>query len=175
MRSRIIAVLLVMAAATGTALADFTANVVTKYGGATQTAKLTVKGKNARLEPNDGSSIVIIRGDKNVTWVLSPKTKTYREMKSAQYGHDSAFYERMSDVRKLGKEKVNGYLCNKYVIPSRTRGVTTTVWVSDELSQEVRVTSQTPKDGYSVDVTNIKKRWIFGTSFNLPKGYKLAK
>ena len=136
--------------------------------------KIFVKGDNTRIEMPGEALVIIARSDKKVTWILSPKTKTYREMKGAQPKHGSAFYDRIPGVQRLGKEKANGYLCSKYAI--RTQGkvaATTTIWVSDELSMEVKAVTQTAGGVQTLDLTNIKKKWLWwGTSFNLPKGYK---
>jgi hypothetical protein len=173
-RGKSIAILLVLVIMAGAAYADFSADMVTKARGVTQTAKIFVKGDNTRIEMPGAALVIIARGDKKVTWLLSPKTKTYREMTGAQTKHGSAYYDRVPGIQRLGKEKANGYLCSKYAI--RTQGkvpATTTIWVSDELSMEVKAVTQTAGGAQSLDLTNIRKRWLWnGSLFNLPKGYK---
>lgn len=173
-RGKTIAIMLILVVMAGMACADFTADMVTKSRGVTQTAKIFVKGENTRIEMPGDTVVVIVCGDKKVTWILSPKTKTYREIPSAQTKHGSAYYDRIPGIQRLGKETANGYLCSKYAI--RTQGkvaATTTIWVSDELNTEVKAVTQTAGGAQSLDLTNIKKKWLWnGSLFSLPKGYK---
>ena len=173
MKPRNIAFLLVLAALTATACADFKADIVMKNGGVTTTGKLLVKGDKSRIE--FPTTIIIRRPDKGVSWMCSTKSKTYAEMPDKQTGRRKAAYESMPGVKRLGTETVSGYPCDKFQIVTGGRAPTsTTIWVSDKLNQELKVVSQSSAGTTTVDVQNIKRTFFFGKTFEIPKGYTKA-
>ena len=170
MKVRIIAVLLVSLAVTAAAYADFKADVVVRQGGTTTNGKLLSKGDKSRIEfPN---AIIIKRPDKGVSWMISTQTKTYVEMPEKQAGRRTTFYESIPGVKRLGAETVSGYPCSKYQIVMQGKvSATTTVWVSDKLNQELKIISQSPAGQMTMEVQNIKRTFLFGKTFEIPKGY----
>ena len=176
MKLRIIAVLLVMAALTATAYGDYKADVVMTTNAGTGTGKIFLKGDMSRTELTNGSMIIITRPDKGICWMLSPKTKTYTEFPARQpAGRKSAQYASMPGAKRLGSETVNGYQCDKYQIVTKGKVVAnTTVWVSDKLNEVLKIISQSPGRTSSMEVRNIKKTWLLGKTFEVPKGYTKA-
>ena len=173
MKPKNIVFLLVLAALTATACADFKADIVMKNGGVTTTGKLLVKGDKSRIE--FPTTIIIRRPDKGVSWMCSTKSKTYAEMPDKQTGRRKAAYESMPGTKRLGTETVSGYPCNKYQIVMQGKTPTsTTTWVSDKLNMELKVTSQSAGRTMTMDVQNIKRTFLFGKTFEIPKGYTKA-
>lgn len=173
MKLRIIAILLLLAAITSAAYADFKADMVMTEGSNTRTAKLCIKGDKLRMEMGDGSMVMIRRPDKGVFWMLWPKTKTYREVPDKGTGRKTALYESMPGVKRLGTETVSGYECNKYQIVRQGKiTVTATVWVSDKLNMEMKVISQAQGRTMTMEVKNVKRSLFLGKTFEVPKDYK---
>ena len=172
-RGRIIAILAVLTVLAGTAYADFKADLVVKSGSVTRTGKLFLKGDKSRMELPD--SIVIKRPDKGVAWMLTPSKKTYFEMPDKETGRRVAAYDKMLGMKRLGTETVSGYPCNKYQVVTQGKApATVTIWVSDKLNMEMRMTSQSSAGTMSMDVQNIKRTFLFGKTFEIPKGYTKA-
>ena len=173
MKGRNIAIILVLLALAGTALADYKADMVIKANGVSSTGKVFLKGDKARIEVP--GSIVIKRPDKGVTYMLSPKSKTYMEFPDKQTRRKIALYESMPGVKRLGTETVNGYPCNKYQISTQGRAPSTaTIWVSDKLNIELKVVSQSPGRSMTMDIQNVKRTFLFGKTFEIPKDYTKA-
>ena len=170
MKVRIIAVLLVSLAVTAAAYADFKADVVVTTGGTTTNGKLLMKGDKSRIE--FPTNIIIKRPDKGISWIISPKDKTYVEVPDKQTGRRTAVYEGIPGVKRLGAETVSGYPCNKYQIATGGQApTTTTIWVSEKLNQELKIIGQSPAGTMTMDVQNIKRTFLFGKTFEIPKDY----
>ena len=172
-RGRIIAILAVLTVLAATAYADYKADLVIKSGATTRTGKVFLKGDKSRIELPD--SIVIKRPDKGVVWVLMPGKKTYLEMPNKETGRRVAAYDKMPGLKRLGTETVSGYPCNKYQVVTKGKApATVTIWVSDKLNMEMRMTNQSQAGTMSMEMQNVKRTFLFGKTFEIPKGYTKA-
>ena len=83
-------------------------------------ARLYVKADKIRQEflKQDMKQVIILRLDKGVTWSLMPEDKMYMEMsgigKEATDPEIEKKIKDMAEKKSLGKEKISGYVCEKY-------------------------------------------------------------
>ena len=178
--SRLAAVAVGIFALAGLCLAaEYSAEVVTKRGDRSHVSKVYVKGQNQRREMKmEGRQhIVIVRGDKKLMWMLFADTKTYMEIRDAKGFADDPKMERYAKdlgSRKLvGKEKVSGYQCDKYLFTFKNKELgTQTQWMSPKLGAVIKTQSRGGKHVGSTVYKNIKEGKISSSLFELPKGYK---
>ena len=160
--------------------AEFTAEFIETRGGMTSKGKVYVKGGNMRRETTQGKHkrITIHRADKKVTWILDPAQKTYMEMRGrrsdrppgGRMGH--APRKDLGTRKLVGKEKVNGYLCDKYAFVYKDKTMDTQYqWVSPKLKFTIKLEHKTPKFSMLVEYTKIKEGKVPASMFELPKGY----
>jgi outer membrane lipoprotein-sorting protein len=169
---------------------EMSADMTTKARGQTITGKLYMKGNKLRQDITNPQMkmTTLVRGDKNVVWMIQPAQKSYMEMKTPPGSVNVGKTMQIDDlVNKLGgknavtqklvgKETVNGYPCEKYVItqkqprPGAPRE-TATVWLSKKLGIPVRIkiAGQMPTE---INFTNIRQGGVSDSIFELPKGFK---
>lgn len=158
---------------------EFSADFVNKSGGQTQSGKIYVKGKKMRQEITMGTQthVSIIRGDKKVTWLLFPEQKTYMEVeyKEPEPVTASAIEEITKDRvhrRLVGKETVNGYLCDKYELVYQDKSIgTQTVWISKKLGVMVKMEQTASGFPMSMEFKNIAVKDVPDSVFEIPAGY----
>jgi len=160
--------------------AEFSADFVNVQGTQRSSGKTYVKGSKSRMEITEGpqKSITIVRGDKETVWVLDPTRKTYMEM--ANLG--SAFapgpeaekkLEELGERKLVGKETVNGYLCDKYDFVYKDKSLgTQTHWMSRKLGVMIKMEHKNPDYPMSMELKNIKRGGVSDSLFELPAGYK---
>ena len=92
----------------------FSADVVSYYGQDTMRGKIYISGDKMRVE--SGGTISITRMDKKVVWLLMPTERMYTEQAITLRNVVPSAYPSPYEVERtlLGREKVNGYECNKY-------------------------------------------------------------
>lgn len=161
--------------------AEFSADVVQKMGKLSMNGKVYVSGQKMRQETTGGpmSQISIMRGDKNVAYVLMPSSKQYMEMKGQKGQFDPGSPKlpeqlaKMATRKSLGKETVNGYVCDKsaYIFKDKTKG-TMTQWISPKLHYPIKTDWKTSKGRIYMECKNIKEGRVAGKLFDVPKGYK---
>jgi hypothetical protein len=144
--------------------------------------KVYVKGVKSRREAMKNgklAEISIFRPDKKLIWILNVAQKTYIEMKmptSTDAGGLDAKIKEMADIKQLGQENVNGYLCNKvqYVYKNKQLG-TLTSWVAIKLNYMIKMLMVSSYGTTKMNYTNIKEGRQADALFELPGGYKLVK
>lgn len=160
---------------------QFSADMVLKAEGETQVMRYYHGNQKMRTETRmeDGSrviSIIDIPGKKMIT--LMPETNTYMEMSGvddsqgwfdskdfAEEGRNDPDY----DVKKVGSEMVNGYLCDKYIsTPKKADLEQSTTWFSPKLGYPVKSISPS----HTMELTNIKEGTQSAALFTVPKGYQ---
>ncbi|MBW1730484.1 MAG: DUF4412 domain-containing protein [Deltaproteobacteria bacterium] len=173
------AVCIVAAFATITLAAEFTADIVQKGTMGTMTGKIYVKGKNVRREMTimGQKQITITRADKRVTWILMPQQMTYMEMKwntkQAQASENLDELEKRGKKKYLGKEKISGYSCSKYVYtPNDPSQPPVTVWVSKKLNYPLKMKVAGPQGHMTILYKNIKQKKLSDSLFRVPKNYE---
>jgi|YNPNPStandDraft_1061719.scaffolds.fasta_scaffold34252_1 outer membrane lipoprotein-sorting protein len=161
--------------------AEFSADTITTTPGMSMNGKLFVQGKKIRQEVNMGSMkhIVIFRPDKNVTWMLDPKSKTYVEMPARPRMMDPSILKDEAEMKKLGvkknlgTEKVNGFVCDKFRLTYKDKSMgSSTVWVSKQLEWPLKTESKGPRGTMVAETKNIKVGKLPSSLFEIPKGYK---
>lgn len=160
--------------------AEFSADLLLKQGGETMTGKVYVKGDKTRQEfvQQGQKQITILRPDKGVTWVLMPAEKIYMEMSSQEgAAYDPQLDQNIRDkaeIKLLGKETVNGHVCDKYqyIYHDTSRG-TLTQWVSKQLNIPIKTEYKSPSGYMLTEYKNIQKRNVQDSLFEVPGDYML--
>lgn len=159
--------------------AEFSADIAGTMHGQAVSGKFYVKGSNVREEVSTPQQkmIMISRPDKKVAWMIYPTQKTYMEMTGkvpdAKALASQALPKGMGTSKLVGKEKVNGYLCDKYVVTSTGKGAgTLTQWISPKLGVPVKMVQTGGKQTTTIELKNIKEGGVANSLFAPPKGYK---
>ena len=95
---------------------DFSADMVSRAGNETFTAKIYVADKKARTESPE--SIIITRMDKNLAYMVMPSEKMYMEhpIDPSMLPKASKSFEGETERQSLGKETVNGQSTEKFKV-----------------------------------------------------------
>lgn len=159
--------------------AEFSADMVQTREKALNKGKLYVKGGKIRQEITVGrKQIVIVRPDKKLVWTLDPATKIYMVVtQKIMRGFDDPAFR--AGVKKIGapkrvvKETVNGYLCEKRRwVTKGTPATTLTEWVSRQLGIVLKSEMKAPWATTVIEYKNIKVGKVPDSLFEIPKGYK---
>jgi outer membrane lipoprotein-sorting protein len=160
--------------------AEFSADLLLKQGGETMTGKVYVKGDKTRQEfvQQGQKQIRIIRPDKGLMWLLMPAEKIYMEMSSQESGaYDPTLDQNIEDkaeMKSLGKETVNGYVCDKYLYSYHDTSMgTTTLWISKKLNYPIKTEYQSSSGDMLVEYKNIKEGNVQNSLFDVPGDYML--
>jgi outer membrane lipoprotein-sorting protein len=168
-----------LAFATLAVAAEFSADIAGTMSGQAVSGKFYVKGSNVREEVSTPQQkmIMISRPDKKVAWMIYPTQKTYMEMTGkvpdAKALANQALPKGMGTRKLVGKEKVNGYLCDKYVVTLTSKGAgTLTQWISPKLGVPVKMAQTGGNQTMTIELKNIKEGGVANSLFAPPKGYK---
>ena len=163
----------------GATFSQFKADMVQTSEGVTTTSKLYVEGPFYCIEQDEGGTAVrvIVNKDEMVTRVLRPSDKMYLEMSS------TGMMSKMNDVfmsvedlqgstdaKLVGKEDVNGYSCDKYVVNRDGKDVMT-FWISPELEFPIKVVNMMGNK-MTMELKNIKEGDVDDALFQIPAGYQ---
>jgi hypothetical protein len=166
--------------AAGPALNNFSADVVTTTQGGTATAKIYIKNGKKRIEmtSNGSPSVMIIRPDKKVIWMISPETKTYRAvpMRNRKRSMISDVWDsnEKSERKFVGKETVDGHPTKKYQVIEIIDGKKKPsgyLWEATDMHNFL-IKHQTEDGKRTTLCKNIKRGGVADSLFNLPAGYK---
>ena len=174
------AVLLALGLAIPTWAAEFSADMLQKMAGQTQTGKIFMKGSKMRMEMDTpgGKTINIILPDEGKSIMLIPQQKMYMEMSSADTpgspppaGKDDL--EKMADLKNLGKEKINGYSCDKYEVIYNDKTMGKMIqWISPKLNIPLKMAGEGPHGDFTLEYKNIKEGGVPDSMFQVPPGYQ---
>ena len=160
--------------------AEFSADLLLKQGGETMTGKVYVKGDKTRQEfvQQGQKQITIVRPDKGLMWVLMPAEKIYMEMSSEEgAAYDPQLDQNIknkAEMKLLGKETVNGYVCDKYqYIYHDTSMGTATQWISKKLNYPIKTEYQSSSGYMLTEYKNIKEGNVQNSLFDVPGDYML--
>jgi len=159
--------------------AEFSADLIIDNPQGKFTGKVYVKADKIRQEfLNAGmKQVVILRLDKGVTWSLMPENKMYMEMagtgKEATDPEIEKKIKDMADKKSLGKEKIGGYVCEKYqyIYHDKSLGVLTQ-WFSKQLNYPIKTEHKTSSYHMVTEYKNIKEGGIEDSLFEIPSGYQ---
>ncbi len=119
----------VMFGAAGVARAqEFSADMVSREGRKTVSAKIYAAAQKFRMETPE--SIMIIRRDKNVTWMLMPADKMYMEqpVKMSASSNASKDFDNEVSREALGTEDVDGQPAQKFKVTYTEKGKNVSVY-----------------------------------------------
>jgi Zn-dependent protease with chaperone function len=162
----------------------FAADMVTTHQGQQQRAKLYARRHAFRMEPEarEETSIIILRFDRDLSWILIPSQRMYMESSLKQAREmmpAAAMQEPDAKVERefLGPKPAGGYNCLKYrVRVTSADGRTHTVlqWVAPELGGfAVKMVDE--QSGAVVEYQNVVLGPPDASLFEVPPGYtKLA-
>jgi hypothetical protein len=153
---------------------EIVADVLIKQGSAVNKGKIYVKGEKQRIE-TEGQGITIIRGDKNVAWMLIPEEKSYMDMPlGPNLVQKLELTPKMKDEvsrKLLGDEVVDGRKTKKYEVTLTSGPKTEKVfqWVWTDIDFPVKMADVAGK--WSLEYRNIGKT-VSDSLFELPAGYE---
>ena len=141
-----------------------------------------VKGQMERHERTFkmGKDIQIIRRDKGVIWYLMPSKKRFTETKmidgNPTVDRIASILKKMPNYyTKAGREKVAGYVCDKYTFETAT--TSGTAWISPELDAQLKMDMKMNRGRMSsvklsYAMSNIKEGTQPKALFTIPAGYR---
>ncbi len=156
--------------------ADYTADTLMEASQGQMRGKVFASGMKERREFNMGGRqhIMIVRRDKNVSWVLMPEQKMYLENPLGKDGMpQDEFAGGKLEREKLGTESVNGVDATKYRVHGETpdgQAFEGTMWMT---KQEIPVRIRTGKGAEKVhmELSNLKVGAVDPGHFEIPSGY----
>ena len=161
-----------------TALAQFTADMVTTEGDVSKTSKFYVENPFYRMDMEEGGQkiFVVVNNETKTTRVFMPSEKMYMEMKSDDMKSLSNDVFQSLEAQKqkyetklVGEETVNGYECEKYQVIIDGSPVST-YWQSSEIEYPIKVISG-EKQNMIMELKNIEKGDIDDAMFKIPAGF----
>jgi hypothetical protein len=170
----------------GPALAAQPANVEYSADTSMETADDTMigtvyvaPGKERRESVNDGEkSVMIIRRDKKVTWMLQPEDKTYMEMKLGQGGgrkDDISAYK--IDHTTIGPDTLNGIKTTKsklIMIGPKGDKLGGFMWTTKEgivVKMDAIAVDKNSKERFKTELKNLKVGKQEASMFEIPADY----
>jgi hypothetical protein len=159
---------------------EFSADNITKAGGMTHSSKFYFGKDKWRMDSEalGVKSITIARLDKNVVWILMPQTKMYMEQELKDEELVGKVNKLPGEVerKKVGTEKIDGVLCDKYKIVYKPEGAAGKAVVYQWISKDnIPVKAAAPDGSWSSVYKNIKIGKQPASLFELPAGYNKFK
>jgi hypothetical protein len=159
--------------------AEFSADLIIDNPQGKFTGKVYVKADKIRQEflKQDMKQVIILRLDKGVTWSLMPENKMYMEMpgigKEATDPEIEKKIKDMAEKKSLGKEKIGGYVCEKYqyIYHDKSLGILTQ-WLSKRLNYPIKTEYKAAAYYMLTEYKNIKEERIPDSLFEIPSGYQ---
>lgn len=156
--------------------AQFSADMVQKASGQTHTMRYYQGDQKMRTEmkTEDGRQAVSIMDLKaRKMYTLMPEEKMYMEIPlggdTAAWAADDKTREEYYEMKKVGTETVNGYVCDKYTLIPKKQGLEKSItWISQKLGYPIKSVGQS----YSMELINIKEGTQPAALFTIPKGYQ---
>ena len=160
--------------------AELSADVVRTVGQEVINGKIYIKGDDFRQEMFMGGKkqVIIYRKDKQRVWILMSENKMYMETPTDACDQnmpqtDQDQIENKADKKYLGKEKINGYVCEKhlYVYHDKSMG-SMTQWFSKELNFPIKVDFDSSSGRMITEYKNIEAKSLPDSLFEIPAGYR---
>ncbi len=159
------------------AATEFQADFIQKRQGMEVKGTFFVKGKKTRMDFDmmGQKTSIITRIDKKVIWNVQHDAGMYIEMPIVDEDPATQFsdeeLENIAVKKKIGSEKVNGYMCNKYEIiyHDKQKGKITT-WVSKKLNFPIKMIYNSPHGKMYTEYKNIKIGKVKDSFFDVPQG-----
>ncbi|MBW2558132.1 MAG: DUF4412 domain-containing protein [Deltaproteobacteria bacterium] len=157
----------------GIASADCTADYVTMLEGKKIIeGKVSIKGDLIRqefLNKEGGKVTMIFRPDRNEVWMVNPAEKKYMAFPiDEKEGQLEKWDEKREKKAKyLGKEKVSGLKCNKYVVTDEGRN--SHFWISKKFPFPVKFENEATCTQYKNIETKLLSKSVFEVSSDYQK------
>ncbi|MBM4272971.1 MAG: DUF4412 domain-containing protein [Deltaproteobacteria bacterium] len=156
--------------------AEFSAVIFERFQGKEAQSKTYIKGDKVYREfpTGDGKTIVILRPDKKVIWMVMPDRKMYMEMPyTDEMVKDLKVAAKdVATEKHLGTETVNGYLTDKYETSVKDNGgqMKHLMWVSKKLGMPIKMVS--PDGSFFLEYRDIKEGGVPDRVFEPPAGFE---
>jgi hypothetical protein len=152
---------------------EFSADVVTTTQGRTMNSKMAIKDKLARMEAQGQPGYTIMRGDKELVWIVSPAQKACMEMKLDANKKPKTEEKVQGEVSRklLGKETIDKHPTEKYEITYTSQGKTEKMyqWMATDIKFPVKTAAV---DGsWTTEYKNIRMGGQSDSIFECPAGY----
>lgn len=153
---------------------EFSSDVVMTTKNHITTSKMFIKDKKIRMETKGQPSYSIVRGDKNVVWMVMPSQKMYMEIKPDPSQSPKVEEKIKGEVsRKLiGSETIGGHPTQKYEVTVKSGGKAEKMyqWMATDIKFPIKTASI---DGsWVTEYKNIKMGGQSDSLFEVPAGYK---
>jgi outer membrane lipoprotein-sorting protein len=167
-------VLLILALPAWTHAAEFSAEIAMQGHTPETHGKVYIKGNKFRQEFEMGGQkhISIMRGDKQVVWMVIPDQKMYMEMPltSRAKARMLAMPQDQAKMKLLGTETVNGYETDKYEVAGTKDQDKEYLWMAKKLGIPIKMS--TADGSFSMEYQNIKQGGVSDSLFEVPAGYQ---
>jgi hypothetical protein len=152
---------------------EFSADVVSTRGGNSMTSKMFIKDKKVRMDGQGPQGYSIMRGDKEVVWMVTPAQKSYMEMKVDPARKPKVDEKVEGEVsRKLiGSETIDNHPTQKYEVTYTTKGKTVKMyqWMATDIKFPIKTAAI---DGsWTTEYRNIKIGGQSDSLFEVPSGF----
>jgi len=161
---------------------EFSADSVQEGFGHISKGKIYIKGNKMRMDGTgeDGKkSIMISDLSKGTAYVLMPEDKIYFKMSNVlartKMNQTEAEEElaRIADKKLMGKERVNGYLCDKFEIIYHDKSLGKVVqWFSKKLNYPIKMVFTSSRGKMVTEYKNIKEGGVSNSLFEIPSDYQ---
>jgi hypothetical protein len=152
---------------------EFSADAVMSTKGQTSTSKMYVKDKKMRMEAQGQQGYSIVRGDKNIVWMVMPQQKSYMEMKQDPSQKPKIDEKVRGEVsRKLiGSETVGGHPAQKYEVTAKVEEKTEKMyqWMATDIKFPIK--SAAVDGSWMMEYKNIRMGGQSDSLFEVPAGY----
>ena len=152
---------------------DFAADqVLLDNGTVTEASKLYVSGLKSRTEGLVGL-IIIVRRDKQLSWTLNPKSKTYTEKAMTAEEMKMGLGDIPGEVSRtrIGSERILGYNCVKYQVTFRSMRGTDMAFLWHAESLGIPIRTEVPNFAIS-ELRNIRVGAQPPDLFEIPADYR---
>lgn len=161
--------------------AEFSADMVQTRGAETSEGKFYLKGDKHRMEMKEAgqSSIIIVDGAGQKSYMLNPEDKTYLDLSAMGMGGGQTQTQSEEELEKLGEwknagtETVNGYVCEKKIFVYKDKSMgEMTHWISKKLNYPIKMAYQARGTTMITEYRNIKEGKVDDKLFEIPPGYR---
>ena len=153
---------------------EFSADTVMSTSGHVMKGKIFIKDKKIRMENQGIPGYHIVRGEKNLMWMVTPSSKSYMEMKSDPSNKPKTEEKMPGEIsrRKIGSEKIDGHPTDKYEITYTNKGKTDKIyqWMATDIKFPIKTAAV--DSSFTQEYKNIKMGGQPDSLFEVPSGYK---
>jgi hypothetical protein len=152
-----------------------------------ETITLTIKGNKVRQVEKNTPTIKIARPDQNRLWTLFPQEKrcVYGPLLLSQLvplrmadGQTIIKYYRSLSFtsKKVGRESIGNYLCDKYELTSKRSQWRVTLWLSKQVPVPVKIVEKTLNKLHgTIELRSFRRVSVPDSQFDMPKGWRRSR